>query len=264
MSDALIGYTGFVGTTLLKQHPFKGLYRSTNIGEINGREFDLMVCAAAPAQKWIANREPEADRQKIERLIAHLMTIQCETIVLISTVDVFKNPIGVTEETVIEVDGLHAYGTNRRLLEKFVEQHFPNHLIVRLPGLVGPGLRKNVIFDLLNDNNLHAIDSRGVFQFYPMVNLWYDIQTALNAGLKLIHLTAEPISVADVSVLGFGKPFDQALSNAAATYNMRSIHAKEFGGSGTYQYSKRETIQAIRAYAQSEPVTFKAAQGATS
>lgn len=264
MSDALIGYTGFVGTTLLKQHPFKGLYRSTNIGEIDGREFDLIVCAAAPAQKWIANREPEADRQKIEGLIAHLKTIQCGTFILISTVDVFKSPIGVTEETVIEEDGLHAYGTNRRLLEKFVEQYFPNHLIVRLPGLVGPGLRKNVIFDLLNDNNLHVIDSRGVFQFYPMVNFWYDIQTALRAKLKLLHLTTEPISVAEVAVEGFGKPFDQALSNAAATYDMRSVHAKVLGGSGAYQYSKRETIQAIRAYAQSEPVTVKVAQGASS
>ena len=263
MSDALIGYTGFVGTTLLKQHRFKDLYRSTNICVIDGREFDLIVCAAAPAQKWIANREPEADRQKIEELIAHLKTIQCETFVLISTVDVFKRPIGVTEETVIEVDGLHAYGTNRRLLEKFVEQHFSNHLIIRLPGLVGPGLRKNVIFDLLNDNNLHAIDSRGVFQFYPMVNLWYDIQTALRAKLKLLHLTAEPISVAVVAAEGFGKPFDQALSNAAATYDMRSVHAEIFGGGGSYQYSKRGTIQAIRAYAQSEPVAVKADQGAS-
>lgn len=259
MSNALIGFSGFVGSTLLKQAPFESLYRSTNIGEIDGKSFDTVVCAGAPAQKWIANREPEADRKKIEALIAHLKTIHCKTFILISTVDVFKNPLGVDEDTPIEEAGLHAYGLNRRLLEKFVESHFSHHLIVRLPGLVGPGLRKNVIFDFLNDNNLHAIDSRGVFQFYPMVNLWYDIQSALNAGLKLVHFTAEPISVSDVSTQGFGKSFEQAQANIPAVYDLRTRHARIFGGTSYYQYSRRETIQAVRAYAQSEPRTLKVA-----
>ncbi len=255
LSNALIGFSGFVGSTLLKQAPFDSLYRSTNISDIENQLFDTVACAGAPAQKWIANREPEADREKIEGLIAHLKTIQCKNFILISTVDVFKNPIGINEDTIVDESGLHAYGLHRRLLEKFVENHFENHLIVRLPGLVGPGLRKNVIFDFLNNNNLQGIDSRGVFQFYPMVNLWYDIQIALKANLKLIHLTAEPISVAEVSKQGFGKQFDQAQANPPATYDMQTRHAQIFGAQGQYQYSSRETIQAIRAYAQSEPVS---------
>jgi len=254
MTNALIGYSGFVGSTLRKQYYFEHCFRSTNIGEIDGREFDLVVCAAAPAQKWIANRDPEADSKKIESLIAHLKTIRCKTFVLISTVDVFKSPIGVNEDTPVEEAGLHAYGLHRHLLEKFVEGNFPNHLIVRLPGLVGPGLRKNVIFDFLNNNNLHAIESRGVFQFYPMTNLWYDIQIALNAGLKLVHLTAEPISVAEISADGFGKPFNQTLANPLATYDLQSKYAAMFDGHGDYQ-----TLQILinTAYAQSEPVSFK-------
>lgn len=257
MTDALIGYTGFVGSTLLKQSQFEALYRSTTIGEIAGRTFDTLACAGAPAQKWIANREPEQDREKIEGLIAHLKTVKCKTFILISTVDVFKNAMGVDEDTPVDESGLHAYGLHRRLLEKFVESHFDNHLIVRLPGLVGPGLRKNVIFDFQNDNNLQAIDSRGIFQFYPMVNLWYDIQVALNAGLKLVHFTAEPISVASVALEGFGKVFDNSFSGPAATYDMQTKHAQVFGASGRYQYSARETIQAVRAYAQSEPLMIK-------
>ncbi|KQV44873.1 NAD(P)-dependent oxidoreductase [Duganella sp. Root336D2] len=252
--NALIGYSGFVGTTLLKQASFEALYRSTNIHEIDNQEFDVVVCAGAPAQKWIANGNPAEDKAKIEGLINHLKTITCDTFVLISTVDVFKNPQGVDEDTPIDEDGLHAYGLHRRLLEKFVEEHFPKHLIVRLPGLVGPGLRKNVIFDFLNNNNLHAIESRGVFQFYPMVNLWFDIQTALEKGLKLVHLTSEPVSVADVSLHGFGRSFTQELANAPAHYDMQTRYAGQFGAGGCHQYSARETILAIRAYAQSEPL----------
>ena len=261
MNNALIGFSGFVGSTLLKQRQFATLYRSTNIHEIENREFDVVVCAGAPAQKWIANRYPVDDRKKIDSLINHLRTVRCKIFILISTVDVFKEPIGVDESTNVDESGLHPYGLHRRLLEKFVEQNFSNHLIVRLPGLVGPGLRKNVIFDLLNGNNLHAIESRGVFQFYPMVNLWFDIQRAQAAGLSLLHLTAEPISVSDVSLHGFGKLFTQSLANSPVLYDMKTRHAEIFGSLGQYQYSVRETIQAIRAYAQSEPITMKNGKG---
>lgn len=254
-NSALIGFSGFVGSTLLKQTSFDALYRSTNIADIEGRSFDMVVCAGAPAQKWIANRYPEADRQKINGLITHLKTIQCKTFILISTVDVFKSPIDVNEDTPVDETDLHAYGLNRRLLEKFVESHFSNYLIIRLPGLVGTGLHKNVIFDFLNKNNLHAIDSRAIFQFYPMFNLWFDIQTALGAGLQLVHLTAEPIRVTDIAKKGFGQLFDHALANAPAMYDMQTRHAHVFGVVGHYQYSARETIQAVRAYAQSEPLT---------
>jgi nucleoside-diphosphate-sugar epimerase len=257
LADALIGYSGFVGSTLLRQATFDSLYRSTNIAEIRGKSFDLVVCAGAPAQKWIANRDPGADRRQIDGLITHLRTIECGRLVLLSTVDVFRRPIEVDEHTPVEEEGLHAYGSNRRRLERFVEDRFAGHLIVRLAGLVGPGLRKNVIFDFLNNNNLAAIDSRGVFQFYPTVNLWFDIQTALDAGLGLLHLTSEPVSVSEIAALGFGRPFEQQLEAPPVNYDMRTRHAGLFGATGHHQYSKRETLQAVRAYAQSEPPAVK-------
>jgi dTDP-4-dehydrorhamnose reductase len=253
----LIGHSGFVGSTLLKQSSFEALYRSTDIQEIRGKSFDSVVCAGAPAQKWIANSQPQADLDKIDGLIDHLKQVECRQFVLISTVDVFKQPIEVYESSLVEEEGLHPYGLHRRKLEKFVASHFPSHLIVRLPGLVGPGLRKNIIFDFLNNNNLSSVESRAIFQFYPMVNLWFDIETALKAELNLVHLTAEPISVREVALAGFAKDFAQELANKPALYDLRSEHAKLFSALSNYQYSKRETVQAIRSYAQSEPLTLK-------
>jgi nucleoside-diphosphate-sugar epimerase len=255
VSNALIGYTGFVGATLCKQRRIESLFRSVNITDIEGQSFDTVICAGAPAQKWVANRDPDKDHQNLQTLIGHLATIQCNTFILISTVDVFGNPVGVDEHTPVDETGLHAYGLHRRMLEKFVESHFARHLIVRLAGLVGPGLRKNVVFDLLNDNNIDAIDSRAVFQFYPMVNLWPDIEIAREAGLNLVHLTAEPISVADVAWHGFGRHIDRTSGTAPAIYDMRTRYADLYGAHGHYQYDIRASILAIRAYAQSEPVT---------
>lgn len=253
MKKALIGFSGFVGSTLLKQTNFNSLYRSTNISEIDGHHFDMVVCAGAPAKKWLANKEPEIDLQSVQGLISHLKTITCKTFVLISTVDVFKSPIEVDENTKVNEESLHAYGLHRRLLEKFVAKHFERSLIVRLPGLVGPGLRKNVVFDFLNNNNLHLIKSSDVFQFYPMVNLWADIQISLENGLHLVHLTAAPISVKDIASKGFNVEFTHELDRPAAYYDMRSCYAVLFGGQNKYQYSSKETLLAVRAYKQSEP-----------
>ena len=252
MTDALIGYTGFVGSTLLRQREFAALYRSTNIGDIAGKCFDTVVCCGAPAQKWIANRDPVADMRNIDALVAQLERVECRRFVLVSTVDVFRSPLVVDEDTPVDESGLHAYGLHRRRLEKFVEARFPDCLVVRLPGLVGPGLRKNVIYDLRHDNDVTAIDSRGVFQFYPTVNLWYDIELAAQHGLRLVHLTAEPIRVADVARWGFGRRFEQEREGGApARYDMRTRHAGLWGSGAPYQYCQRDTLQAVRAYAQS-------------
>jgi len=257
MNKVLIGHSGYVGSTLLKQTKFSDQYRSTNISDIDGKFFELVVCSAAPAQKWLANKNPEDDKKNIDTLISHLDTIECDTFILISTVDVFKSPINVDEHSDIDLSGLHPYGSNRYKLEQFVTNRFSKHLIVRLPGLVGPGLRKNIIFDLLNDNCLDQVDSNSVFQFYPMVNLWYDLTTALISGEKLIHLTSEPVSVSDVARLGFGKNFDNPISNTPAKYDMKTRMAEIFGKPGSHTYSALETFQAIRAYAQSEPLSKK-------
>ncbi|NKB48218.1 MAG: pyridine nucleotide transhydrogenase [Alphaproteobacteria bacterium] len=254
-NDALIGSTGFVGTTLLRQHSFHHLFRSTNIADIRGRGLDQLVCAGAPAQKWIANRDPDADEANISRLIDHLDTIHCQHFTLISTVDVFADPTGADEATMPDEIGLHPYGRNRLALEQFVAKKFPQALIVRLPGLVGAGLRKNVIFDFLNDNNLADIDSRGVFQFYPMANLWSDIAIARSADLSLIHLTAAPLSVAEVARDGFGREFHQEVVDAPARYDFRTRHAALYSSAGFYQYTKAQTLDVIRDYAHSEPKT---------
>lgn len=249
----LAGATGFVGGTLSRQTHIARGFNSRTIREAGNASYATFICAAAPAQKWIANRDPDADRAVIDSLIGNLDGIVCDRFILISTVDVFKSPVGVDEESPVDETGLHAYGLHRRRLEKFVAARFANHLIVRLPGLVGPGLRKNVIFDFLNDNNLDAIDSRGIFQFYPMVNLWPDIELAIVNKLSLLHLTAEPIAVAEVARLGFNRSFDQSFDRPAAVYDMKTRYAKLFAAGGGYQYSRRESIMAIRAYAQSEP-----------
>ncbi|RYF49093.1 MAG: pyridine nucleotide transhydrogenase, partial [Cytophagaceae bacterium] len=152
MADALVGYSGFVGSTLLRQRQFDALFRSTNIGDIAGKAFKTVYCAGAPAQKWLANKNPIDDLANIEALIRCLDKVEADEFVLISTVDVFASPVSVDEDTVPNKEGLHAYGRHRLMLEEYVKSRSSRNLIVRLPGLVGPGLKKNIIYDYAHGN----------------------------------------------------------------------------------------------------------------
>jgi nucleoside-diphosphate-sugar epimerase len=243
-STALIGYTGFVGGNLLRQQPFDALFNSKNIEEIAGRGFDLVVCSGARAEKWLANQEPERDKDGIERLMRALMQISAQKLVLISTIDVFLNPVGVDEDSPIATTGLHAYGRHRRLLEEMVAARFDSS-IVRLPALYGHGLKKNVVYDFLHDNDVRKIDSRGIFQFYNIDRLWGDISIALENDLALVHLSPEPVSVADVARGGFDMEFTNEVSPTPARYDVQTKHAALFGCAGRYIETRAQQLAGI-------------------
>ena len=150
MPAALIGHTGFVGSNLDRQFTFDGRYNSSNIAEIRNKKFDLVICAGIKAEKWLANKHPEEDLRQILNLIENLKQVKAAKFVHISTVDVYENPVGVDEYTLIDPNGGHPYGRNRFHAEKMLKNVFDDILIIRLPALFGKGLKKNFIFDLLN------------------------------------------------------------------------------------------------------------------
>lgn len=149
MKIFLVGNTGFVGSNLCKQYQFDGLYASKNVEEAYGKNPDMIVYSAVPAQKFIANQNPLEDEKVIDTAINNIKQINPKKIVLISTIDVYENPFNVDEDA-NNFQITEAYGRNRRKLEVFVENNFKDYLIVRLPALYGENLKKNFIFDLIN------------------------------------------------------------------------------------------------------------------
>lgn len=246
MSDALIGHTGFVGGNLLRQRPFDAHFNSKNIQEIRGQKYDVLVCSGAPAEKWKANKEPERDLEVLQGLMGHLSEVSARKVILISTVDVYPTPLEVDEDSPIDLEQGGAYGRNRRRLEMFLQERFDT-LVVRLPGLFGQGLKKNVIYDFLHDNRVEAINSEGVFQFYDLANLWRDVQTALSQGLRVVNFTTEPTRVADLAREAFGREFHQPMPNPAR-YDLRSKHAALFGGRNGYLYDGEQVLRAMKAF----------------
>ncbi|MCI5043263.1 MAG: sugar nucleotide-binding protein [Aquisalinus sp.] len=148
---ALVGHTGFVGSSLKRQYKgFESTYNSANISDISGKEYDLLVCAAAPATMWLANNDPAQDRQNLLNLVTCLERVKCDRIVLISTIAVLDDFAGQYSEENARFEPTKAYGKHRRELEEKVQSAFAGVHILRLPALFGFGLKKNFIFDLLN------------------------------------------------------------------------------------------------------------------
>jgi nucleoside-diphosphate-sugar epimerase len=244
--DALVGYTGLVGGNLGTQHDFAASYNSANVAQLARQSFDRVVFSAARAEKWRANADPEADRAHIEDLKQVLRSFETGQLIMISTVDVYKVPIGVDEASAVPEPGLHAYGAHRLELEEFSREVFERVLVVRLPALFGPGLKKNVIFDLLTNNNIGRIDHRGVFQYYNLARLWADLMLAQAAGLDLLNIATEPVSTAEIARRAFGLDFTNEVPGVTpGRYDFRSRHAGLFGGSDGYLYFAEQVIEEL-------------------
>lgn len=246
--NVLIGSTGFVGKSLLKQRSFDLCYRSLNISELLNTKNNIVVCAAPSAKKWYANKFPEEDLENIENLIKVLNTIEANSFILISTVDVYPYPKLVYENSVIDEKELNPYGFNRRHLEKFVQNNFNSSLIIRLPGLIGSELKKNALFDLKHLNQIEKIDKRSIFQFYPISCLWKDIKKCLFNKLDLVNFSTEPLLISYLAENCFNIKLKNSFSGLAPNYDMRSTFSELINGRKNYHYTKEIIIKEIIKY----------------
>lgn len=234
MLDAIIGESGFVGGILAAQHSFGARFNSSTISGVSGQCFGTVVCAAAPGSMFMANRCPERDRAMIEALIARLSEVNSRSFVLISSIAVLKNFAGGVDEGTREFQQELAYGRHRRLLEAFCEIRFQRCLVVRLPALFGPGLRKNFLFDLMNPvpsilsgEKLKALLAalsptlratlKRLYTNDPEFNCWKLDRTALNANSQCADMN-EAVLTLGMSATQFHNP-----NSTYQYYDMRRL-----------------------------------------
>lgn len=245
---ALIGHTGFVGGNLARQTRFDATYNSSNIAEIRGRGFVRLVCAGVGAVKWWANQNPEEDLRRINLLLGHLAEVEADQMTLISTTDVFADPVGVSEADQPTHEGLHPYGRHRLMLEEAIAAQFPTHSIIRLPALFGPGLKKNALYDLMHDHMTAQINPLSRFQWYPLARLAADLALAETDHLRLSHFAVEPVSMAEIHDRFFPDRRIGTASGAPANYDIRTAHAGIFGGADGYLLDRAQVMAALAAF----------------
>ena len=199
MKNAIVGYTGFVGSNLLQFYKFDHFYNSKNFHTAKNQTFDTLFFAGIPAVKWYANKNSKEDNNIIENIKSILNTIKVNKIILISTIDVYDDVTKqFDEDYIINPNKNHTYGKNRFLFEEFVKTTYHNYNIIRLPALFGKGLKKNIIYDLINNNNVNDIPLNSSFQWYYLDWLKKDIDIILKHDIKVCNLFTEPIYTKDI------------------------------------------------------------------
>lgn len=149
---SLVGSTGFVGGNILHAagEAIQNRYHAIDIEQAYGTQPDLLIYAGLRAEKFLANQDAAADLNMVHQAEENITRIAPKHLVLISTIDVLKNPVGIDEDAPIDTRGLQPYGWNRYLLEQWARIYDPRALIVRLPALYGINLRKNFLYDYLH------------------------------------------------------------------------------------------------------------------
>lgn len=174
----IIGADGFVGRGITGAARERG-WDVKAVGRANysafvGREFDVVINANGNARRYLANQDPwfdfEASTASVYRT---LFDFRCSQYVIISTVDVYNDPSrpeATREDVEIQPLSLCPYAFHKWLAERCVMRRGASWQVFRLAQLVGRGLKKGPLYDLLrgqplwihDDSRLHFMNTEKV------------------------------------------------------------------------------------------------------
>ncbi len=168
----VIGGHGFVGSGFVRllqrlEAPHRVIQRD-NYHEFVGQSCDVLINANGNSSKLLSRREPATDfNASVQTVMASLHDFKCEKYVLCSTCDVYNDvtdPGLNREDAAIDPRKQSRYGFHKHLAEQLVRYEQPNHLIIRFGGFIGPGLKKNAVYDILHGGPLW-LDPESALQF---------------------------------------------------------------------------------------------------
>lgn len=248
----LVGHTGLIGTTLKEKIRFDHLFNSKNIGEFSNsvvtqsqEKCDLYLCCL-PATKWLVNKDPISDYKNMCNILDQLSVRSYSRIYLFSTIDVYVNSrLRSTERTLpVFTSGSLCYGENRYLFETMVLKSLASHestelYTIRLPALYNKHLKKNVLFDLLNNHNLEKINTNSEYQWFDLDDIHNYIEVLTNLfGPGTYNLFPEPVHTSQIIERFFPSTANLVVSSEAIMYNFRTKYSRT-----GYLYDKGTSLE---------------------
>lgn len=242
----LIGNTGLVGQTIQKFDHFDHGFNSRNINEVKDvkKNGDELFLSCLPATKWLVNQDLSEDINNIYRILETLKGTNYSKITLISTIDVYNDsPLRVNENYAPNVKKL-SYGNNRYIFELLITEclNYENLKIFRLPAIFNNLIKKNILFDLINNNNVDRINSNSFYQWYNLDNLHKDINkfSTEYPDQTLFNLFTEPVFTLDILKL-FPEHKNKIKFGEKLTYDYRTVF-------GEYIENKENVLKEIQKF----------------
>jgi dTDP-4-dehydrorhamnose reductase len=204
----------------------------------------------------MANTEPEKDLKNIKSFMQSIRNVHAKRFVLISTIEVYDNPLGVNEDSAINRDNLRPYGLHRLQLEEFIKENFEEHTIIRMPNLYGEHLKKNFVYDLIHHNRLDLTHKDNMQQWYNLEHIWKDVQIAITKNLSLVNFAVEPISCHELAKYTLGIDFTTVTDSPPRKYDMQSKYGKLFNSDTPYLCHKTNALKELKRFMTKEQSTL--------
>ena len=197
----LIGNSGLVGSTLKNTIKFDYEFNSKNLLDllkVNDTNQSSLYLACLPATKWVVNKNPKKDFDNIKNIVDVICQKEFKKVILISTIDVYHgSALKSNEDSVPIVKDLN-YGSNRYIFEILISQTVKSADIktFRLPAVFNSKIKKNILYDLIHNNNVSLINKNSCFQWYNLDALSFDIESlsAKFSSELVFNLFSEPLN----------------------------------------------------------------------
>jgi hypothetical protein len=217
----LVGDTGLIGTTLKYSVSFDLLFNSKNISTFDKLVKDgaELYLSCLPAAKWLVNKNLNGDLDNILNIVEIIAKKKYTKVILFSTIDIYgDSPIKSNEDYSPNISKL-SYGTNRYLFELLIRERLTTDglNIFRLPALFSKNIKKNILYDLIHNNNIDKININSTYQWYNLDSLYSDIEEYNEKYVNetTFNLFTEPIPTLEliklfpsvkISDLTYGEP----------------------------------------------------------
>jgi nucleoside-diphosphate-sugar epimerase len=178
LSVIVLGGAGLVGSAVTSQLRVSGHsvipVERVDYPKCIGVRVDVVVNCNGNSYRFRANQDPRWDFDaSVATVERSLFDITAGLYIYVSTVDVYDvrhDPEQNHERCPIHTDSLDAYGFHKWLAERLVEKFARRWFILRLGTVIGPGLKKGPLFDLLHgcplfmslDSVLTLIDTKTI------------------------------------------------------------------------------------------------------
>jgi nucleoside-diphosphate-sugar epimerase len=186
----VLGGEGFLGSQLVEFFSKQGMKAQAigkgNYKDLTGAEFDILVNANGNSKKFWANQNPQADFEASVKSVENsIKDFHFQKYIYISSSDAYPDhhdPELSIESAVIDRSRLEAYGLHKLMAEDLVSQ-LTDFVILRCSAMVGPGLKKGAVKDILDQSPLF-ITSDSRLQFISTLAIGSVIEKIIQLNIR--------------------------------------------------------------------------------